>query len=567
VKILKNNPFVLCSFDGFGFRTADRLARKLGTDPTLPDRLAESIQYLFDEYASNGHTCVPSDVFLERLYNELNRDYSGAPVPRQLIQEALKTAFARQEIRASKNPGQDTVYLYSSPRYDQEQELAKGLGRLLSGKAEPVGDIEPFIREYEQEVGMTLADSQRAAVQNAFRHQVNIITGGAGTGKTTTLRAILFVHQKVFGDKSQPILMAPTGRAASRMTEATGVPAATVHSLIAFRGESEREDNQRLDPDGKLDGNLFIVDECSMMDLFISQALVRKIPSEARLIFVGDPGQLPSVGCGNVLYDMIASGAVPTSKLTVIFRQANENPIVYNSTQIRQGKMDLLEAPQFAVREGRDTESIFRQACSLYCKAVDRTKLDDVMLLCPYRSKSDLNVDRFNRKLQELINPARTGDLSMKKGSMHFLPRDRVMQMKNTEEAHNGDIGVILRIDEIYDPDTESHKKIAAIEFNGDGVEHYYDENMIYELDLAYCTTIHKAQGSEAPIVIMVLSEQHSIALRRPLIYTGVTRSKTNFILVTDWGRKAWNDAIANDSTDARWTMLSQRLRAVQRKA
>ena len=561
VEMLKKNPYIICSFDGFGFRTADRLARRMGTDPAMEERLLEAIQYIFDEFATNGHTCVPAELYRDRLYQEVNRDYPGNPVTMDMLRMAMEKSFLHQEVKASRGGKDGTVYLYSRPRYDQELELSNGIRSLLQARSKPVGEVDQYLRQYEKEVGMKLAPCQRAAVINAFRYKVTIITGGAGTGKTTTLRAILSVHEKVYGKESRPVLMAPTGRAASRMTEATGVPASTVHSLIAFRGENERQDHHRLDPDGKLEGNLFVVDECSMMDLFISQALIRKIPMDARVIFVGDPGQLPSVGCGNVLYDMIRSSAVPTTKLDVIFRQAQENPIVYNSIQIREGKTELLEAPQFSIWEAADTEEIFRKACCLYYRAVQKRSPEDVMLLCPYRSKSDLNVDRFNRKLQQLVNPPVLGEPIMKKGNTQFRRGDRVMQMKNTEEAHNGDVGVILRIEKSYDEESDSERNIAVIEFNGDHQEHYYDENMIYELDLAYCTTIHKAQGSEAPIVILALCEQHTVALRRALIYTGVTRAKGNFLLVTEQGRRALYSAIENDTTDERYSLLSQRLR------
>ena len=339
------------------------------------------------------------------------------------------------------------------------------------------------------------------------------------------------------------------------MTEQTGVEASTIHSAIGLRGD---DCVGGCDCDGPLFGNIFIIDECSMMDSFVAYNLLQKIPGRTRVVFVGDPEQLPSVGAGNVLYEMIRSGMVPVTKLNVIYRQAQGNPIVENAQKMRHGDVNLHYAKkQFMFMEDRtgDPARIEEAVCELYEKSIRAKGASNVALLCPYRHKSALNVNRFNKLLQERINPASPTKNFAIFNSKLFREGDRVMQTKNTDFAKNGDIGVIHSISFEADKDDPNKKTdIVTIEFNDDGNLVRYDAEQMENVDLAYCTTVHKSQGSEYSIVIMVVSPEHKAMLRRNLVYTGITRAKDCVIMV---GRvEALTKAILNNKTDKRYTML-----------
>lgn len=558
--VLTDNPYALCLVHGFSFRTADLLGRKAGFPMDSDARISACIGFVFDEAAARGHTCVPKDEFRQMLLRELNRN--GVCVTDQRVRDGINTAVKDKKAVVSSG------MLYSRLRYEQEVSVCDNIAQMLAQGTDPIEGVDASISAFEAECGICLAASQRDAVRCVFRNQVSIVTGGPGTGKTTVTNAILHVHKEVFGQDSKPLLMAPTGRAARRMTEATGIPAFTIHSVVGFRPEDDRGPSWGFEDmcDGpELDANLVIMDEFSMADLEITCILLERIQFGTRVVFVGDSDQLPSVGCGNVLYELIRSQKVPVSRLSVIFRQAGESPIVANAAKIREGDIDLTRAKGFHVYEEKSSLDMFKRACSLYKKSIAAYGEDNVILLCPYRSKSDLNVDSFNRNLQHIINPANEVELGMAKGGgVTFHERDRVMQMKNTDIARNGDVGVIRRIERVMDPDdpSEWHTQ-AQIEFNGDGELHAYQESDMRDLDLAYCTTVHKSQGSEYRTVIIVLSRQHTALLRRNIVYTAITRAKENVVIVTEAaapGDTALDRAILNDKSDNRYTLMADRI-------
>lgn len=496
-----------------------------------------------------GHVCVPKDELLGEMTKVLNAGFHNA-VSEDSCKEALNLAYKMKAIKVTAN------MVYSTKSFEEETGIVKDIRRIMSASDSKITEIDTFIEEYE-DANFKLADSQRDAVHGVFEHQVEIITGGPGTGKTTVTKAVLYVHQQVFGGDSNAVLLAPTGRAARRMSEATGFPAQTIHSAIGYTGVPELDNRN----EGFLEGNLFIIDESSMMDQFIAAKLLSMIPDGAKVVFVGDPDQLPSVGAGNVLREMIRSKAVPTTILSVIFRQAQDNPIVGNSLKINQGCTNLTFTNTFCFIERSAPEEILRTACAFYVKAVKKFGLENVILLNPFRNKGLLSVNEFNRQLQNLINPPIEGEESIKIRKLEFRPRDLVMQTKNTEIAMNGDIGVIHEISKMPDPDDMNRwTYIASIEFNGDGKRHDYTPEMMQDLDLAYCTTVHKSQGSEYQTVIMVVSEEHKVMLKRNIVYTGVTRAKQNVALIGQ--TEALNTAILNNQTDVRHTLLGDRLHA-----
>lgn len=566
LNICTNEPYEICTVKGFGFKTVDKLARKLNFAPNDKKRLLAAINFVFDEAAASGHTCLPIDEAFSKVKKELNYGYSSEVVSDDELKDAFVFAVKIGEVKKTAH------MLYSYFRYEQEVTIVEELKRLLNVKSSISKPIEPCIAEFESENNISLAKNQKDAVKSAFENQVNIITGGPGTGKTTIINAILAVHKKVYGDASEPFLMSPTGKAARRMTEATNFPAQTIHSAVSYKGNEE----DYYDDGSFLEGNLFILDEVSMADLYITSLLLKKVPTGARLIFVGDPDQLPSVGCGNVLYELIRSEKIPTTKLNVIFRQKGNSSIITNAARIRDGNTDLIKDEHFFVYELDNAYDVFKKACNMYCASAKAYGLDNVILLNPYRDKGELNVNTFNLNLQHFLNPKKEGELTIKRDSKcTFRKGDKVMQMKNTESVRNGDTGYITRIEEIENPDDKDELITTAfIEFNDNGIEVPYTKEALKDVDLAYCTTVHKSQGSEYKIVIMVLSSQHETMLRRNIVYTGITRAKQTVVLITEKAgtqlnrrgslmlNNAIDTAILNDKTDMRYSLLGDRIHA-----
>lgn len=551
VDILKHDTYRVCEVKGFSFDMVDSFALEQGVAIDNPARLREALRYTMDLAASAGHMCVPAIELPAMMARVANKNVRTKGVTEEICKGAINAACLRKDLRLA------GPMLYSASRFEQEYGISRHIKRLMkSNKPVSTEKINRALQAYQEDNDIALAEKQKEAVISCFQNPVTIITGGPGTGKTTVTKAVLYVHKELFGeDNSLPCLLAPTGRAARRMTEQTGVEASTIHSAIGLRGD---DCVGGCDYDGPLFGNIFIIDECSMMDSFVAYNLLQKIPGRTRVVFVGDPEQLPSVGAGNVLYEMIRSGMVPVTKLNVIYRQAQGNPIVENAQKMRHGDVNLHYAKkQFMFMEDRtgDPARIEEAVCELYEKSIRAKGASNVALLCPYRHKSALNVNRFNKLLQERINPASPTKNFAIFNSKLFREGDRVMQTKNTDFAKNGDIGVIHSISFEADKDDPNKKTdIVTIEFNDDGNLVRYDAEQMENVDLAYCTTVHKSQGSEYSIVIMVVSPEHKAMLRRNLVYTGITRAKDCVIMV---GRvEALTKAILNNKTDKRYTML-----------
>lgn len=559
IERISQNPYILFQLNGFSFKTVDKLGKKLGIEPDHPMRIRACADSVLANNISEGNVCMPKDQLASVLFQSCNDGFEDTVVTMKCLTEALNNFCHDRHLRYSAG------MIYANRQYEEETGIVRELKRLLAYPAKSTNkSLDTFIADYEKAHEITLAASQKEAIRTVLTNSVSIITGGPGTGKSTIIRAVLWVSQKATGSEEDPVLMAPTGRAARRMRETTGYDASTIHHAIHFCGEEEMNMDM-------LEGNLYIIDESSMIDQYIGYSLLKKIPGGSRVVFVGDPNQLPSVGCGNFLSDLIASTMIPTTMLTEIFRQAEGNPIIDNADRIRRGITNLnLTHDSFVVFEEPSDEEVFKKACRLYLGSVEMYGIDNVILLNSYRSKSNLNVDLFNRVLQHKLNPIKKGEPTIKNGKCEFHKGDRVMQMKNTDIAKNGDVGMIQEIVVETDPDDpEITETIAKIEFNDDGILHDYNAEMIGQIDLAFCTTVHKSQGSEYSTVIMVVSKQHWKLNNRATIYTGITRASENLAIVTEQGtngNNALTKAIKNNEMAMRYTMLAPRLRAALRQ-
>ena len=556
IRKLTDNPYLLCTLNGFSFAEADRLGNRVQIPADDLKRIGAAADSVLESQASSGHTCYPKQAVLSAVVGLLNRKdqrkkaFLFKPVDTDTVKKSLS------QLCVDKHLFYRSGMMYTAKNYHHETGVIEELCRLMEPISGPSIDLDPLIAAYEKEQGYTLAPQQREAVKTALANKVAVITGGPGTGKSTVIRTVLWVFNKIQGsDKAKPVLMAPTGRAARRMTEATGYDAATIHHMIKYDGEKDPSADH-------IEGNLFIIDEASMLDQYIAYMLFRKIPDDARILLVGDPDQLPSVGAGDILADLISSQIVPTAKLTKVYRQAEGNVIIENAAKIREGRLDLdYSTKNFFLYERPNSRDLFLQASGMYMASARKYGPQNVILLNAYRHKTDLSVVEFNRYIQNHFNPPREGEPSAKVGKKTFRIRDRVMQMTNRPYAKNGDVGTIINIYEKVE--YEETERVTVVKFD-DGVTVEYNADMVRDLDLAYCTTVYKSQGSEYKIVIMVVSDQHNVLNNRASVYTGITRSSDIAVVFTEQaieGKNAFEHAISNNISK-RYTLLAPRLAA-----
>ena len=411
-------------------------------------------------------------------------------------------------------------------------------------------NIESALESVRESLGITLSQKQEQAVRTAFQHGLTIITGSPGTGKTTVLKAIIKVFKNLH-PKGKFALMAPTGRASRRMAESTGVDEArTLHSALGLGTGEEVGDGERV---RFVDADLVIVDEFSMVDMWLAQQFFKRIGQHTRVVLVGDPNQLPSVGAGNVFYELIHSGMVPVTVLDWIFRQSKDGLIAYNAKFINEGSTKLYYGNDFVFVDSPTQIETARRIQDIYCKEAAERGIENVQILSPFREKGEAASEQLNRAIRERVNPFRSAEEEVRIGSRTFRVHDRVMQTKNTEKVSNGDLGFITGI-------TTGSKGewLVQMDFGGDRKLTYTPEQLAH-VDLAYATTIHKAMGSEFETVIIPIVKAHTIMLYRNLLYTAVTRAKKKVILV---GHKPiLFMAVHRADISKRNTMLGERIR------
>ena len=539
VEKVRANPYLLArDISGIGFKTADDIARKLGIPEDSILRARAGLSHALSEAGGNGHCALPKEILLKNAADLLAMDSL-------ILQRALAEMLTEGELEEDGITGEDLIFL--PPIRRAEVEVASRLARLAEARAEyPEIDADKAIAWLKEKKSIDLAPSQAEALRRALVSRVLVITGGPGVGKTTLVNSILTLLR---AKQVKCLLCAPTGRAAKRLSETTGLEAKTIHRLLEYQnaGFSRNSSNP-------LDCDLLVADETSMMDVQLMSKLLQALPARAHLILVGDVDQLPSVGPGAVLGDIIRSGTVPVVRLTEIFRQASSSRIIVNAHRINSGAMPESEKDSdFFFIEREEPESVPSTILELVAERIPKKwKLDprrDIQVLCPM-NRGSLGTAQMNRLLQERLNPKRNGDPSVEKFGWEFRVRDKVIQTRNNydKEVFNGDIGEIFKIDDF--------EREVVIAF--DGREVVYDFNELDEVSLAYAITIHKSQGSEFPVVVMPLAMQQYLLLQRNLVYTGITRGRRLVVLVGQ--KKALQTAVRNVSAVRRYTALEKRL-------
>jgi exodeoxyribonuclease V alpha subunit len=540
VQLISENPYRLArDIRGIGFRTADAIAMRLGIEKTAMIRARAGISFALTEALDEGHCGLPRDDLLPQAAKLLE-------IPPAIIPEALRLEFEAGDVIADQVDGRECIFL--AGLYHAERTIAERLRILLRG---PMPwkeiDAEKAIPWVEACTGLSLAESQKTAIRVALRSKVMVITGGPGVGKTTLVSSIL----RILAAKNANLLLcAPTGRAAKRMSETTGHAAKTIHRLL---GIDPKTGSLRRNETNPLDCDLLVIDEASMVDVVLMNSLLKAVADQTAVLFVGDVDQLPPVGPGQALADIIASGLVPIVRLTEVFRQAAESAIVQSAHKINCGQIPDLTAPRkktdfYFVSASEPDVAVSRLIELVKDRIPGRFGFDpmrDIQVLCPM-NRGGLGARSLNIELQRALNPG--GDPKIEKFGTTYAIGDKVMQIENDydKEVYNGDIGYIDTID----------LDLGEIKILFDGRLITYGFGELDQVTLAYAMTIHKSQGSEYPVVIIPVTTQHYAMLQRNLLYTGVTRGKRLVILLGEM--KAVAIALKNVSGRQRWSKLRE---------
>ena len=574
IQKVKENPYRLVDdIWGFGFKTVDRIALNLGVAPDKYERLRSGLMFMLEDMASQGHCYIPRAVLLQKTGELLE-------VGEDILAMALGNMVAQNDVIAEDYPKKPGTYqvnnplIYLNKYYYAETGVSDCLHTVADGKSKICfRNTGSVVERVQLSTGMVYDDVQQEAIRAAVSNKVLVITGGPGTGKTTTTKGIITAFLEA---RASVLLAAPTGRAAKRLSESTGMRAVTIHRLLEFDGNTHEF---MRNGDNPLEGDMLLVDECSMVDILLMHSLLKAVPKNMTVIFVGDIDQLPSVGAGNVLRDIINSKCYTVVRLTCIHRQAQESGIVMGAYAVNQGRLPdmgnrckdffFLDMDSVMRRNGIFAydpkvyaEEAARQVVSLVSARIPRHfgfKPSDIQVLSPMR-KGEVGVTVLNNLIQKQVNPEGEG---VSRGSYQFKLNDKVMQIRNNydKKVFNGDIGTIMSIDQeeqrifvIYDGKRYDKDRKCWVD---NIVEYEFSE--MDELVLSYASTIHKSQGSEYPVVVMPVMMNHWMMLQRNLVYTGITRAKKLLVIVGT--RQAMERAVKNMVVQRRNTLLAERLR------
>ena len=554
IPIVSRDPYRLAAdIFGIGFRTADKIAQDLGLPPDSSERIRAGIAFALDTATNDGHVFLPRDALVESAVELLQ-------VEPDAVETGLRQMTTRKDVMLEVVPVPDGLEqveaVYLPPMYYSEKGAADRLRGLRDAPASRLADLlradwDRLLRESASGGPVTLTPQQSGAVRSALTHKISVLTGGPGTGKTTTLRTVIAVLERT-GHRF--MLASPTGRAAKRLSEATGQPARTLHRVLGF---SPAERGFTFNEDNPLDTDMIVVDEASMIDLMLLYSLLKALRPDTHLLLVGDIDQLPSVGAGNVLHDVIEGGVGPVTRLDVIFRQAETSHIIRNAHRINRGEQPDTsnQSDDFFLFPAEEPERAAELLIEIVQERLPRRfnfdPVRDIQVLAPmYRGP--VGVSALNEALQERLNPNPTGRTMERRLAGHlFRQGDKVIQTRNNydKEVFNGDIGRVYGFD--------MTNQIMIVEVDGRQVK--YDFAEADELMHAYCISVHRAQGSEYPCVVLPVMTQHYMMLQRNLLYTAVTRARQVVVLVGS--RRAIAIAVRNDQVAQRWTALDWRLR------
>lgn len=530
---VKENPYRLADdIWGIGFKTADEIANKMGYEKNDIRRCQSGIIYTLNQLANEGHVFAEEEQLVKAALDLLEAE-------EEPIRAALTNMIQTEEVKME----EEAIYL--PPFYFAEVGTANRLLALVEGQEKELFIRPMDLQALSKETGVEYDEVQLQAIEEAIRSKVMVLTGGPGTGKTTTTQGVIAALKHM---GMRILLAAPTGRAAKRMSEATGMEAKTIHRLLEFNPK----DGYKRNDENPLEGDALIVDECSMIDIVLMNCLMKAVPCSMRVVFVGDIDQLPSVGAGNVLRDLIDSKKIPVIRLTRIFRQAQTSRIVMSAHAINQGRFpDISNGKEtdFFFIQQEDAEKAAEDIVNLVKNRLPKAysqKTSQIQVLTPMQ-RGVVGAANLNMALQNALNPSPT---ALNRGGYSFRQGDRVMQLRNNydKEVFNGDLGYIESVD--------TEERTLMVNFEDRLVE--YEASELDELTLAYATTIHKSQGSEYPIVVMPVLMTHYVMLQRNLIYTGITRAKKICVLIGS--KKALSFAIRNMSVLKRNSKLKERL-------
>lgn len=545
VTVLKENPYKLVDLNIASFSKADEIGRKIGIMPISSYRIDCCVTYTLNQLCfGQGHCYIHEDELINSVLLALNSNVEDHFVV--TTEELQQSIYRLEEHKLIIQNG----CVYPKKLYNAEENFAKKISQIYQSKKRkqeiPTSHIDKLISEYQKKNSILLTEKQREAIRLLFKENVLILTGGPGTGKTTIVKAMIHVFKKVY-PKAKIGLAAPTGRASRRLSEVTGMESFTIHRMIGYR----HSDNPIFHNGYKLDYKLIIIDEMSMTDIHLASLLIDAVKKDATVLFVGDVDQLPSVNPGNVLADLIDAG-LPTVRLTEIFRQAQESLIVVNAHRINEGKPIIIDNSRndFYFVQNNDVENIAELTVLSVCRFLKiGYSISDILVLSPIK-KGIVGKEELNERIRNRVNPPSEYKTEIKIGKRIFREGDKVIQIVNNIDKNlsNGDMGIIKHINE--------EDKEIVVDYTGMEITYVKDE--LSQIELAFCITVHKAQGSESPILIMPIAFSQGRLLVRNLVYTGLTRAKNVMVFIGQLN--ALNYAISNNRISMRNSRLSEKI-------
>lgn len=548
---IQDNPYILTEINGFQFPTIDKIAQKIGVSPFSSNRIESAILYVLECSTLYGHCYVPENELIKALLSLLNQN-----VAEQISQDEIQNILCNME--------EQTICIengnvYLKKIFNYETTLAKKIRKMLSIKPKRMSlkKINLYIKKYQIENEIILGDQQKKAIKVALQNRVAIISGAAGTGKTTVVKAIIDIYQRFYPNNNIS-LSAPTGRASRRLQEITGHFSQTNHKLLGYKQNSEGHHEFEYNEKNQLKYDFYIIDEMSMVDLHIAYSLFNAIKSNAKVLLIGDPHQLPSIGAGNVLKDLLDCKYIPQVNLTEIYRQAKNSQIITNANLVKEGKFFTVDHSKedlyFIPRT--DHENIKKTIVQSVKRFLELGySLSDILVVSPIK-KGIIGKNELNKTLQEIFNPASSKKSEIHFGNTIFREGDKVIQIVNNGEKgiYNGDTGIITRIGKQKIEDQE----IDYIETDFQGVKTIHYRGEWNQLEHGFSISIHKSQGSQSPVVIMPLSNSHYKMLYRNLLYTGITRAEEKLVMIGQ--QSALEKAIQNNQAMKRNTQLTNRI-------